>query len=208
MMAVNNFREWLERCNYNTDDLGDAQFMVQTNKLRELAWKGKYNQMVEWIDNLVEQEGKIVIWAHHQELQRKLHDHYIDRAVYITGGMTTNQRQESIDRFMEDDNVQICVASIQSAGVGIDLFVSSCAVFTEVMWTPGVMYQAEDRIHRIGQQADKVEFYYMLAYNTIDEIIMNVINRKQEVLDQAIDGKTVPRGFKMDFIANIKRGRY
>ena len=51
-----------------------------------------------------------------------------------------------------------------------------------------VYRQAEDRAHRIGQQYS-VNVHFLLAKDTIDEIIWNSIEKKLNVVGNALDGK-------------------
>ena len=56
--------------------------------------------------------------------------------------------------------------------------------FLETDWSPGVNEQAEDRAHRIGQEAESVNIYYLVAEGTIDEPIYNLVREKAEMLDR------------------------
>ena len=48
--------------------------------------------------------------------------------------------------------------------------------------------QAEDRCHRIGQQ-DAVTAWYLLAAETIDETMIELIARKRGIVDAVTDGR-------------------
>jgi SNF2 family DNA or RNA helicase len=48
--------------------------------------------------------------------------------------------------------------------------------------------QAEDRCHRIGQH-DAVTAWYLLAAKTIDETMIELIERKRRVVDAVTDGR-------------------
>ena len=54
-------------------------------------------------------------------------------------------------------------------------------------WTPGIMVQAEDRAHRIGQTAP-VNVYYLIGENTLDAMIYPRLKLKSEVFSNIVDG--------------------
>lgn len=62
-------------------------------------------------------------------------------------------------------------------------------------WTPGIMVQAEDRAHRIGQN-NSVNIYYLFGENTVDAMIYPRLKLKSEVAANIMDGKA--SSFTMD----------
>ncbi len=70
-----------------------------------------------------------------------------------------------------------------AAGQGITLTAADTVVFAEMSVTPGIMLQAEDRAHRIGQRSS-VNIHYLVAKGTIDEEIWRMIGNKLGVLGQ------------------------
>ena len=55
---------------------------------------------------------------------------------------------------------------------------------------PGLLSQCEDRIHRIGQKG-AVNEYYLLALETMEKDIWELLNEKRKVLDAVLDGKVI-----------------
>jgi SWI/SNF-related matrix-associated actin-dependent regulator 1 of chromatin subfamily A len=67
------------------------------------------------------------------------------------------------------------------------LTAASTVVFAEMNWTPGIMVQAEDRAHRIGQ-SNSVNVYYCYGENTVDQMIYPRLKLKSEVFANILDG--------------------
>ena len=74
---------------------------------------------------------------------------------------------------------------------------ASNVAFLELGWTPAAHDQAEDRVHRIGQE-EAVTAWYLLAADTIDERIAAVIERKRELVRAATDGASVGQEAVLD----------
>ncbi|GFQ05478.1 DNA annealing helicase and endonuclease zranb3 [Phtheirospermum japonicum] len=108
--------------------------------------------------------------------------------IRIDGSTPAASRQSLVMEFQEKDSVKAAVLSIKAGGVGLTLTAASTVIFAELSWTPGDMIQAEDRAHRIGQVAS-VNIYYLLANDTVDDIIWDVLQSKLENLGQMLDGR-------------------
>nr|CAB3455083.1 unnamed protein product [Digitaria exilis] len=78
--------------------------------------------------------------------------------------------------------------SIKAGGYGLTLTAASTVIFAELSWTPGDLIQAEDRAHRIGQ-VSSVNVYYLLANETVDDLMWDVVQGKLENLGQVLDGQ-------------------
>ena len=82
--------------------------------------------------------------------------------------------------------MKIAILSITACGTGITLTSASCIVFAELHWTPSVMLQAEDRAHRIGQ-CNPVNIYYLHAKETVDDIILQLLSSKSQLVHDILD---------------------
>ncbi|KAK7858008.1 dna annealing helicase and endonuclease zranb3 [Quercus suber] len=146
----------------------------------------KFNQK-----NLINKAGcKFLIFAHHQPMIDSIYQFLLKKKVgciRIDGGTPAASRQALVTDFQEKDATRAAVLSIKAGGVGLTLTAASTVIFAELSWTPGDLIQAEDRAHRIGQ-VSAVNIYYLLANDTVDDIIWDVVQSKLENLGQMLDG--------------------
>ena len=77
---------------------------------------------------------------------------------------------------------------MRAASQGITLTRASNVAFVELDWTPARHDQAEDRLHRIGQDS-AVTAWYLLAPETIDETMATLLERKRTVIDAVTEGE-------------------
>lgn len=165
--------------------------MVRIEALKQLAVQGKIKQAVQWIRDFLDNNGnKLVVFGVHKTVVDALMKEFKEEAVKVDGSVSATKRDEAVVAFQEDPNVKLFVGNIQAAGTGLTLTAASAVAFLELPWTPGESAQAEDRCHRIGQK-DTVNVYYLLADNTIEMEIAQLLDEKKAVLNAVLDGKEV-----------------
>jgi SNF2 family DNA or RNA helicase len=170
------------------DDLDGMPVIEQINLMKRMTAKAKLPQAIEWLEDMIESGNKIVAFAIHHEIIDSIMSKFPGAAVKLDGRDSQEQRNISVDRFQNDDSVRLFIGNIRAAGVGITLTKAAHAVFIELDWVPGSHIQAEDRIHRIGQ-TESVTCWYLLAADTIEEDIFDLLYRKKQVIDSVLDGK-------------------
>jgi SWI/SNF-related matrix-associated actin-dependent regulator 1 of chromatin subfamily A len=72
--------------------------------------------------------------------------------------------------------------------VGITLTAASNLAIVEFPWSPADLEQCEGRIDRIGQKADNITIYYLVGAGTVDESTAELLNEKNKILGQTLDG--------------------
>lgn len=146
----------------------------------------KIKAVREYVLDLLELERKFIVFAHHQSMLDAIEEAVKPRYKYvrIDGRTGAEQRGFFCDRFQDKDDVRIAILSITAANAGINLTATSLVVFAELFWNPGILVQAEDRAHRIGQK-DSVSVQYLVARNTADDYIWPLIQQKLSVLGKA-----------------------
>ena len=185
--ARDNFVEWLVE---NEKDATKASVLTQIEPLKQLAALGKMKQGLDYIDNLVESTGKVVIMCTHKSVIGELEKRYKKKCVKVDGSVTGTKRQKAIDDFMNNDSVEVFLGNIIASGTGIDGLQRVCSniVFFEYPWNPSQYAQARDRINRIGQKS-KVSVWNLVSKDTIEEDILAILDSKQKIFDELIDGK-------------------
>jgi SWI/SNF-related matrix-associated actin-dependent regulator 1 of chromatin subfamily A len=150
--------------------------------LKETACKGKFDSIVERINDHIENKEKVVVFAYHKKMQEELLTKFPD-ALKIVSSQNEFDRNNNADRFQNEEDKYIIICSISVAYYGFDLYAASQVLFAEMDWVPMINIQCEDRTHRIGQK-DSVNVWYMVAKDTVEEQIVKVNKEKMETIDQ------------------------
>lgn len=145
----------------------------------------------EYVENLIFGGCKFLVFGHHLAMLDALEATATKnktKYIRIDGSVNANERLRRVNEFQADETVQVAILGLLAAGVGITLTAASTVVFAELHWTPGVLVQAEDRVHRIGQKSS-VNIHYLVANGTIDDMIWNSVYHKVEVVSKVCDGR-------------------
>ncbi len=189
--AETNFSKWAkEKFGPGASgEVDNAQALIEIEKLKQLTIQGKMKSCFDWIDNFLEQEPKLVLFCTHRETVRRLGEKYKANSVILDGSTPSKDRLNVVDIFQKVRSCNLFIGNIKAAGIGINLTAASNVCFLELGWTPGEHDQAEDRIHRIGQEAKFINVWYLLAHNTIEMDIVDLLDRKRKVLEKVLDGR-------------------
>ena len=171
----------------------NAAVLAEIEVLKQLAVRAKMDHAIEWIEDFLETDQKLVVFATHKFVIEQLMEKFGNIAVKIDGSVSSTQRQLAVDKFQHEAETRLFVGNIQAAGVGITLTAASNVAFLELPWTPAAVMQASDRVHRIGQK-NAVNIYFLLAEDTIEERIASILDDKRKILDSVLDGKQTEVG--------------
>ena len=108
--------------------------------------------------------------------------------VLITGDIPDDEVEKNKDKFQNDNNYKVMLATTQKAGTGLTLTAASYAIFLDTPWTNAEFEQAQDRIHRIGAKKS-VTIYELITKDTIDERVHEIVTDKKVISDFIIDDK-------------------
>ncbi|XP_033228267.1 SWI/SNF-related matrix-associated actin-dependent regulator of chromatin subfamily A-like protein 1 isoform X2 [Belonocnema kinseyi] len=158
----------------------------------------KRKAICNYVTDLLEKREKFLLFAHHQVVLDSVCDVLKSKKtkyIRIDGRTNPEQRKYFVDSFQDDKDIMVAVLSITAANSGITLTAARLVVFAELTWNPGILVQAEDRVHRIGQERGVV-IQYLLAKNTADDYLWPKIQHKIDILNKV--------GLEQDFEVNTQ----
>ncbi len=192
-LLENSFIDYLREIKRkNNDEIRksmQAQALVKLGELRQLTSLAKINQAKEIIQNIIDANEKIVVFSVYQQPLINLQSIFKKESVILTGSISINKRQMAIDKFQNDDKIKVFLGGMLSANVGITLTAASNILFIDMDWTPSNMYQAIGRLDRIGQKANKINIFQLIALNTIDQRVVEILKKKQNLINFLIEDK-------------------
>ena len=155
------------------------------------AGSAKLDALADILEDYVQEAGqKLVVFARFRPeiaaICRLLEGRGI-RYGRIDGEVPMDQRGAVVEEFQNDPAVKVFVAQIQTAGLGITLHAASAAVFYSLDFNYANYAQALARIHRIGQDRP-VTYIHLLAGQTVDERVLDALERKEDLARTIVDG--------------------
>jgi hypothetical protein len=183
-------------------ELKDATTTTGENVFSMLRRIGqaKAGLAADYAAQLARSAGKVVFFAKHVDVMDAAEETFARQGVRfssIRGDQTPASRQKNIDAFVTDPEVAVAVCSLTAAGVGLNLQVASNIVLAELSWTDAEQTQAIDRSHRIGQ-TEPVTAWRIIAAQTIDARIAELIDSKAGLAARALDGSDEEVGSSTD----------
>lgn len=174
-------------------------------KVRQEIASSKVKNTCELAENIIEQGKKVIIFTNFTDSLNQIAEHFGKQAVKLDGSMGKPERQMSVDKFQEDENVKVFVGNIKAAGVGITLTSAEAVIMNDLSFVPSDHSQAEDRAYRYGQK-NNVLVYYPIFENTIEGIIYDILKSKKNVFETVM-GDNEGRGDIVEEILNMINAR-
>jgi len=167
----------------------NSQMIAILQVLRKWLALKKSQDVVNYTKNLVENYNqKTIVFCNHIEVADHLAKELKSNVLHSQ--VSTDMRQQILDNFETNPNSKILVSTIGIGGTGLNLTHAKNIVFADFSYSPSHMKQAEDRIHRIGQDK-RTYVHFLYAVDTIDEDLVEKLTVKQEILNGIIDGKQI-----------------
>lgn len=168
-------------------ELVDEDLVINDAYIKKNA---KLARLVELVDDIIESGEKVVIfsnWVHPlRTIYRFLSKKY--KVCCYTGTMKAADREKHKQVFINNPEYKILLGTMDAMGASITLTVATNCIFYDDCWTPSDKEQCSDRLYRIGT-TQSVNVYTILAKDTIDEYVYQILLDKKAISDFMVDGK-------------------
>lgn len=164
---------------------------------------GKYEEIIRSIENIVSEKHKVLIFSsyvkHIQLIEKYLQENLFSYTI-LTGA--TQNREEAVKKFQNDENTRIFLISLKAGGTGLNLTAADYVFLIDPWWNPAAENQAISRAHRIGQDK-KVFVYRFITTQSIEEKIITLQLKKQHLADTFVNSNNPFKIFDQNDIIEL-----
>lgn len=150
----------------------------------------KWAEIDKFIKGYLARKEKLVVFCRWQDTSYHLSGIY-SNAVLYNGNKTQEQKQNAVDKFMNDPDCLLFIGTIGTASVGITLTAACDTLTIELSDNPAVHLQAEDRVHRVSQKAKKCTNYYIISDDDMELKTMQRLDKKMKEMKEVVDGQEI-----------------
>lgn len=171
-----------EQGNYESEQYRQ---LVEGMLVRQYLAKEMVSNTIELVDQLLEEDGKVIIACTFTDEIEAFKKYYKDKAVVYDGKMLPKQKDKAENEFKNNPKVRVFIGQIIAAGVGLNLVVANKMVFNSYSWVAADNAQIEDRIYRLTQKKD-VTCIYQLFNDSISQHMYETVMNKKHMMDTII----------------------
>jgi len=157
--------------------------LVDESYMRESA---KFTTLLEYIKETLSVGRKALVFSSFVKMlhliKKELEKEKVPFA-YLDG--STRDRESVVRDFQSNDKIKLFLGSLKAGGLGLNLTAAEQVFIVDPWWNPAAEMQAIDRAHRIGQTKN-IFVYKMIVKNTIEEKILALQEKKQEMIKEVV----------------------
>jgi superfamily II DNA or RNA helicase len=157
----------------------------------EVRESAKHELLLELLGQQLERGRRVLVFSQFASMLGLLAGSLREAGVRfseLTGA--THDRQGAIDTF-EQRRADVFLISLKAGGTGLNLVSADTVIHYDPWWNPAAQAQATDRAHRIGQTRP-VFVYKLIAAGTVEERMLALQRRKQQLADNLLAPTTLP----------------
>ena len=189
-------------CELNNKELEAYRASLRTGNymaIRQVSWNtndirdsSKANRLIEICCTAKDQNRKVIVFSYFLDTLRKAVESLKNNheVFFISGQVSSDKRQKIADDFKAAPAGAVLITQITAGGVGLNIQSANVVVFCEPQLTHAAEEQAIKRAHRMGQTRDVIS-YRLIADDTVDERILEILSEKKKNFEQFAEDSVV-----------------
>lgn len=193
-------------------DLEDVEAEVKTTKIQGAAFErmsearaalavAKIPTLLELVEEYEEAEEPLIVFSAHRAPIQALSTR---KGWGLVMGDTSADERGRIVREFQEGKLKGIAGTIGALGVGVTLTRAHHVLMVDLAWTPALNSQAEDRVCRIGQKAKGVFITRLVARHALDERVMELLTKKQEIIERSVEASAREKDFQVEALPEKK----
>ncbi len=152
----------------------------------------KLEVLKEILEEKISKSEKTIIFSQYVKTLNFIKENLEHKSLIYDGSLSSESKDEIINKFKNNDEELILLMSIKSGGVGLNLQEATTVVIFDRWWNPATEQQAIARAHRLGNK-NKVHAIKFVAAGTIEERIIDLLEIKQDYFEEVVEGAAEKR---------------
>jgi len=153
--------------------------------MREAGMR-KVKAASEFIDDLLQADEPVVVFAHHKDVVQALQDELKTHKPVIVVGDTTRAKRDKAIADFQSGQTKCIIGNIAAMSEGVDLSRADTIVFVECTWSTSALEQASSRVENINKSGIPPVIYILTIKASLDHNVLAKVLKKMNVVNQII----------------------
>jgi len=185
----------IERDPEKEERIKEAEVLAQLQYIRQacisthlidpsILSSSKLELLKEVVEDIVNDGNKMIIYCFYKNMCEVIKKEFEDYGVVYLSGDNVEDLHELKNKFFNSDDSIFLITKV--GGEGLNLEAANYFIFVNPEFNPQVMKQLSGRIDRITQKKP-IEIIHLLAKNTYEERIVEIIDHKVDLFNRTIE---------------------
>jgi SWI/SNF-related matrix-associated actin-dependent regulator 1 of chromatin subfamily A len=153
--------------------------------MREAGMR-KVQYAADFIDDLLQANEPVVVFAHHKDVVQALQDELKTHKPVIVVGDTTRLKRDMAIADFQAGKTKCIIGNIAAMSEGVDLSAADTIVFVECTWSTSALEQASSRVENITKNGIAPVIYILTIKASLDHNVLAKVLKKLNVVNQII----------------------
>jgi SWI/SNF-related matrix-associated actin-dependent regulator 1 of chromatin subfamily A len=153
--------------------------------MREAGMR-KVKAASEFIDDLLQADEPVVVFAHHKDVVAELEKLLMVHKPVIVVGDTSRAKRDQALKDFQSGQTKCIIGNIAAMSEGVDLSAADTIVFVECTWSTSALEQASSRVENINKSGIPPVIYILTIKASLDHTVLAKVLKKLNIVNQII----------------------